>query len=63
MLARHTLDLTSLVLPLLLPPGMRLAVSVVERASLQPVPDSPRVFVTVYFNGPLPPILGYWSMN
>jgi len=42
---------------------MNQAVSVVERASLKPVSNSPQVFVTVYFNGPLPPLLGYWSMN
>jgi hypothetical protein len=27
------------------------------------VPDSPRMLVYTYFEGPIPPIIGYWVMN
>jgi hypothetical protein len=41
----------------------KISVSNVQKATLHPLAESPRVLVTVYFDGPLPPIVGYWTMN
>lgn len=38
-------------------------VSGVATASWKYVPGSPRVLVYVYFDGPLPPMIGYWTLN
>lgn len=38
-------------------------ISGVDSARWKLVPNSPRILVTVYFDGPLPPIIGFWTLN
>lgn len=35
----------------------------IRTAFWTPCPDSPRILVHVHFDGTIPPIIGYWTMN
>jgi hypothetical protein len=37
--------------------------STFDAVFVRPMPESPRMLVYTSFDGPIPPIIGYWVMN